>query len=131
MVKRAMHLGHLYSAQWLPGSALPAGQRLEVVDQPLCRRSGVPDDARAARGALLKNVQYSSPSVHRVCCHTKTKTSTRPALRSLKASMSSKFTGRWGGEEPEQLVAFDRCHQVSPSTPRQCARTHHMKQSSF
>ena len=35
--------------------------------------------------------------------------------------------------EPKQLTVLFRSCQVSPSTPRQCARTHHMKQrwSSF
>ena len=49
-MKRAMHLGHLYSAQppVLVGVA-PAGQRLEVVDQAAVaavqeKQHGVPDD---------------------------------------------------------------------------------------
>ena len=42
-------------------------------------------------------------------------------------------SGAAGQLGPEQLVASDRCRLVSPSTPRQCARTHRMKQwwSSF
>ena len=98
-----MHLGHLHSAQ--PpvlvgvGQPLPAGQRLEVVDQAVVaavqeKQHGVPDDARAAWGALLEDVVV----LHRVCCHTN---STRPALRSSKALMSSKFTGRSVGR-PEK-----------------------------
>ena len=40
-------------------ASLPAGQRLEVVDQAVVpavqeKQHGVPDDARAARGALLE-----------------------------------------------------------------------------
>ena len=43
------------------------------------KQHGVPDDTRAARGALLEDVP-------------------RPALRSSKALMSSKFTGRSVGQ---------------------------------
>ena len=134
------------------GQPLPAGQRLEVVDQAVVaavqeKQHGAPDDARAARGALLEDVVVLQPVRPQGLLHTKTKTSTRPALRSSKASMSSKFTGRSVGtpekstpasaragcqpggrgprrpassgskKEPEQLVAFDRCRQVSPSSP--------------
>ena len=67
MAKRAMH-GHLYSMQppVLVGSqGQPADQRVEVVDQAVVaavqeKQHSVPDDACAARGALLEDV-----AVHR------------------------------------------------------------------
>ena len=48
------------------GQPLPAGQRLEVVDQAVVaavqeKQHGVPDDARAARGALLEDVVVLQP----------------------------------------------------------------------
>ena len=63
MAKRAMHLGHLYSLQppvlagVAPRQPLPAGQRLEVVDQAVvaavqekvCRTTPVPLGARCWR----------------------------------------------------------------------------------
>ena len=107
-----MHLGHLYSAQPPVFSpCLPAS--LEVVDQAVVaavqeKQHGVPDDASAARGALLEDVVALQPVRHRVCCHTKTKTSTRAALRSSKASMSSKFTGRSVGRPEKSTRASAR-----------------------
>ena len=48
------------------GQPLPAGQRLEVVDQAVVaavqeKQHGVPDDGRAARGALLEDVVVLQP----------------------------------------------------------------------
>ena len=122
-----MHLGHLYSMQppvlvvggrGSQGQPPPADQRLEVVDQAVVaavqeKQHGAPDDARAARGALLEDVVVLQPVRPQVCCHTKTKTSTRPALRSLKASMSSKFTGRSVGrpEKPTPASARAGCQR--------------------
>ena len=51
------------------GQPLPAGQRLEVVDQAVVaavqqKQHGVPDDARAARGALLEDVASARAGCH-------------------------------------------------------------------
>ena len=83
------------------GQPLPAGQRLEVVDQAVVaavqeKQHGVPDDARGSTP-----VRPSTGSA-------KTKTSTRPALRSSKASMSSKFTGRSVGRPEKSTPASAR-----------------------
>ena len=72
------------------------------------KQHGVLDDARAARGALLEDVVVLQPVRHRVCCHTKTKTSTRPALRNSKASMESKPTGRSVGRPEKSTPASAR-----------------------
>ena len=148
------------------GQPLPAGQRLEVVDQAVVaavqeKQHGVPDDARAARGALLEDVvvlqpvrpqgllphedeDLHPPGARRPRCRRSSRGGPSAGQRSPPPRRPERAASPGGAvlggrpargrrRGPEQLVALDRWSLLSPSTPRQCARTHHMKQrwSSF
>ena len=93
---------------WLPGSAaacLPAPGSCGSGCSARCAGEAARCAGRCpCRGALLEDVVVLLP----VCCHTKTKTSTRAALRSSKASMSSKFTGRSVGRPEKSTPASAR-----------------------
>ena len=94
------------------GQPLPAGQRLEVVDQAVVaavqeKQHGVLDDARrAARGALLEDVVVLQP-VRPQGLLPHEDEDLHPALRSSN-SMSSKFTGRSVGRPEKSTPASAR-----------------------
>ena len=146
---------------WLPGSA-PAGRPAPGSCGSgcrLCRRSS-PDDASAARGALLEDVVVLQPvrpqgllphededlhppgvaelegldvvEVHGAVRRQAREVHPRVGQSGLPAwGARSSAAGQLGVEEGAR--AFDRWCLLSPSTPRQWARTRHMKQwrSSF
>ena len=85
LVKWTMHFRHLYSCSpLLVAVAFRVSlclQRLEVGSSCSRRCAGKADDRRPCRS---EDVVVLQPVCRRVCCHTKTKTFTRPALRTRR-----------------------------------------------